>query len=107
QTWLKRVDLGGFADAYPKHFSRGMCQKLNLIRALMQEPDILLLDEPSTGLDQKSQHFLREALRNLRKQGKAILLITHALTEDRPLADMILRLEKGTIFKEPPLSCSA
>lgn len=95
---LARVGLLDHADSYPRAFSRGMCQKLNIARSLLQKPDLLLLDEPSTGLDQAAKLWLRTTLEGLRKEGSCIVLISHDLEQDSPLADTILRLEQKKCF---------
>lgn len=95
--WLDKTGLWDFADIEAGTFSRGMCQRLNLARALMQKPSLLLLDEPSTGLDTDSRQFLHKELRALRSSGSCIVLISHDLAEDGPLADRTLRLEAGKL----------
>ena len=95
--WLDKTGLWDFADTEAGTFSRGMCQRLNLARALMQKPALLLLDEPSTGLDSDSRQFLHKELRALRTAGSCIVLISHDLAEDAPLADHTLRLEAGKL----------
>lgn len=96
---LARVGLEDFCDMQAKHFSRGMCQRLNLARALLQKPDLLLLDEPQTGLDFASRQHLQEELRSLRSQGASILMISHN-DQDRCLADTVWHLGGGSIREE-------
>ena len=95
---LKTVDLLPFSDEYTRSFSRGMCQRVNLARALLQKPDILLLDEPFTGLDDTSQDLLRKEIMDAKDHGTCTLIISHDLAKDSALADTILSLEKGHLI---------
>lgn len=79
-----------------RHFSRGMQQKLAIAAALIHDPDILLLDEPTLGLDVKAGRQLEETVTQLaREQGKAILLTTHMMDVAERLADRIAVIHKG------------
>ncbi|MCR5814908.1 MAG: ABC transporter ATP-binding protein [Desulfovibrio sp.] len=106
--WLEKMGLYDFADIEAGTFSRGMCQRLNLARALMQKPSLLLLDEPATGLDYDSRQLLQNELLSLKSAGSCIVLISHDLAEDAPLADHILRLEGGKLACNPEaVTCGA
>ncbi len=74
---LERVELGKFAHEFVGGFSRGMVQRLNLARVLLRQPKLLLLDEPSTGLDTRSRTMLWQEMQQLRKSGSAVVCITH------------------------------
>lgn len=89
---LQEVGLADFAEDFPRSFSRGMCQKLNLLRALLQKPDLLLLDEPATGLDQDAQVWLRNTLKQLRDSGTCIVLVSHDRENDSVLASQSISL---------------
>lgn len=102
---LEKVGLADFAFDSPRTFSRGMCQRLNLARALMINPSLLLLDEPMTGLDSSSRDFFRKELVLLRERGVCIIVISHDLAEDISLADNLFRLEKGTLLSEEVRAC--
>ncbi|MBV9021690.1 MAG: ABC transporter ATP-binding protein [Ktedonobacteraceae bacterium] len=82
---LELVDLSGKRDAFVETLSRGMKQRLCLARALVHDPDVLLLDEPASGLDPRARVELRELLRTLQSMGKTILISSHILLE---LAEM-------------------
>lgn len=81
---LERVGLAAHAHERAGVFSRGMAQRLNLARVLMLEPDLLLLDEPGTGLDAASLALLRREVRDARQRGACVVLISHDLAGDAP-----------------------
>ncbi|MDL2267612.1 heme ABC exporter ATP-binding protein CcmA [Desulfovibrio sp. OttesenSCG-928-G15] len=90
---LARVELAMFADEKAGGFSRGMAQRLNLARVFMLQPDIVLLDEPGTGLDTRSTAILHEHIAAFRHKGAAVVWITHSLEQDLCRADAVLYLE--------------
>jgi len=81
-------------------FSRGMIQRLTIARATLHEPDVLLLDEPYTGLDQEASRLLDELLRAEAARGRTILMITHDLEHGLGLADRLAILYRGQIARE-------
>ncbi len=83
------------AHAKPSELSGGMKRRLSLARALINDPDLLLLDEPTTGLDPQARHLMWERLKQLLQQGKAILLTTHFMDEAERLCDRLLVLDNG------------
>lgn len=80
-------------------FSRGMLQRLTIARATLHEPDILLLDEPYTGLDQHASLVLDNLLRQESERGRTIVMITHDLQHGVQLCDRVLILNRGKIIK--------
>ena len=76
---LELVDLGYKRDALVTSLSRGMTQRLGLARVLLHDPDVLLLDEPASGLDPRARIEIRGLLKELRKMGKTILVSSHIL----------------------------
>ena len=88
------------AGARPGELSGGMKRRLSLGRALINDPDLLLLDEPTTGLDPQARHLMWERLQNLLQQGKAILLTTHFMDEAERLCDRLLVLDHGRKIAE-------
>jgi ABC-2 type transport system ATP-binding protein len=94
---LELVDLTEKRDAYVNTLSRGMRQRLCLAHALVHDPQVLLLDEPASGLDPRARVEMRELLRELRAMGKTILLSSHILTELAELCDSIAILERGKL----------
>lgn len=88
------------ADARPGELSGGMKRRLSLGRALINDPDLLLLDEPTTGLDPQARHLMWERLQNLLQQGKSILLTTHFMDEAERLCDRLIVLDHGRKIAE-------
>jgi len=94
---LETVGLARHAHERAGNFSRGMAQRLNLARLLLADPQLILLDEPSTGLDVSSRRMLMELMLDARSRGAAILWISHDLDEDARMADSIFTLEKRSL----------
>lgn len=99
---LDRVALRAYAYERAGTFSRGMAQRLSLARVFMLTPDILLLDEPATGLDAPSAAVLRAEVDNARRRGAAIVWISHQLEADLPMADRVWALHKGRLTYDGP-----
>lgn len=95
---LELVNLSGKADAYVDSLSRGMKQRLGLARCLVHSPEVLILDEPASGLDPRARIEMREILRELRNMGKTILISSHILPELSELCDEIGVIEKGRLI---------
>jgi ABC-2 type transport system ATP-binding protein len=94
---LETVRLTDRADDYVEKFSTGMRQRLVLARALLPDPELLLLDEPTVGLDPQSARDLRERVVQLRADGRTILLTTHYMEEADQLCDRIAIVDHGQI----------
>ncbi|MBT9553489.1 MAG: ATP-binding cassette domain-containing protein [Hydrogenophaga sp.] len=88
------------ADAKPGELSGGMKRRLSLARALVNDPQLLLLDEPTTGLDPQARHLMWERLQMLLQQGKSILLTTHFMDEAERLCSRLLVLDHGRKIAE-------
>jgi heme exporter protein A len=97
---LARVGLLARQRDPVRTFSRGMVQRLTIARATLHAPDVLLLDEPYTGLDQEASALLDDLLRREREFGRTILLITHDLTRGLNLCDRIAILHRGKIARD-------
>ena len=87
-------------DARPGELSGGMRRRLSLARALVNDPRLLILDEPTTGLDPQARHLMWERLQVLLQQGKSILLTTHFMDEAERLCDRLLVLDHGRKIAE-------
>jgi lipooligosaccharide transport system ATP-binding protein len=97
---LEFAALQSKANVRPGELSGGMKRRLSLGRALINDPDLLILDEPTTGLDPQARHLMWERLQNLLQQGKAILLTTHFMDEAERLCDRLLVLDHGRKIAE-------
>jgi len=97
---LEFAALSHKADAKPGELSGGMRRRLSLARALVNDPKLLLLDEPTTGLDPQARHLMWERLQVLLQQGKSILLTTHFMDEAERLCSRLLVLDHGRKIAE-------
>jgi lipooligosaccharide transport system ATP-binding protein len=96
---LKFFSLEEKKDATIYQLSGGMKRRLIMARALINEPKILLLDEPTTGLDPQGRHLVWDEIRTLRKQGVTIILTTHYMDEAAALCDRVLIIDNGKIMQ--------
>ena len=94
---LEQVDLKDRADDLQETYSKGMTQRLQIARGLINDPEIVFMDEPTVGLDPLGAHMLRDIIRRLRDQGKTVLLTTHYLPEAEELCDHMVILNHGKI----------
>src|SRR5947199_1083668 len=95
---LELVDLGYKRDALVTSLSRGMTQRLGLARVLLHEPQVLLLDEPASGLDPRARIEMRGLLKELRNMGKTILVSSHILPELADICNKIGIIERGVLI---------
>jgi ABC-2 type transport system ATP-binding protein len=94
---LELTDMGGRRDDFIKGLSRGMQQRVSLARVLVHDPDLLLLDEPASGLDPRARIELMEILRELQSMGKTIFISSHILSELATLCDTVTIIDRGKI----------
>ncbi|MFY1578090.1 ABC transporter ATP-binding protein [Verrucosispora sp. WMMD703] len=97
---LDFVQLGDWADSKVEPLSGGMKRRLTIARALVNEPDIVLLDEPTTGLDPQARHLVWERLFRLKQQGVTLVLTTHYMDEAEQLCDRLVVMDGGRIVAE-------
>ena len=97
---LDLVDLGDKRNAYVQGLSRGMQQRLCLAHTLVHDPQVLLLDEPASGLDPRARVELRELLRELRSLGKTILISSHILPELEELCTSVAIVDHGRVLAQ-------
>ena len=97
---LEFASLTAKANARPGELSGGMKRRLSLARALVNDPKLLMLDEPTTGLDPQARHLMWERLQLLLQQGKSILLTTHFMDEAERLCNRLLVLDHGKKIAE-------
>jgi ABC-2 type transport system ATP-binding protein len=101
---LDLVDLTGAADRRVSGFSLGMRQRLGLAAALLGEPEVLILDEPTNGLDPEGIRWIRSVLRDIAAQGRTVLVSSHVLAEVALTADTIVVLDHGRLVTQSSLS---
>jgi ABC-2 type transport system ATP-binding protein len=95
---LELTDLSYKEEAQVDSLSRGMRQRLALARVLLHDPDVLLLDEPASGLDPRARIEIRELLKELRNMGKTILISSHILSELKELCNKVGIIEQGKLL---------
>jgi ABC-2 type transport system ATP-binding protein len=97
QDLLERFDLGAKADAAFETLSGGQRQRLALALAFVHRPEVVILDEPSTGLDPQARHELHAEIRRMKRDGYTVLLSTHQLDEAAALCDRVAIIDQGRI----------
>ncbi len=95
QGWLERFDLAEHRDKKVQELSRGMQQKAQIIATLVHEPDLIIIDEPFSGLDPVSTRLIKQILEEERKAGKSILMSTHQMYQVEALCDRIVLIDDG------------
>ena len=99
-TILKKLDLYNKRNETSRHLSGGMKRRIQIAKALVHNPPILILDEPTAGVDIELRHMLWDYLKELNKEGKTILLTTHYIEEAEKLCDEIAIINNGNIIKQ-------
>lgn len=97
---LALVDLTAHKNNLMKNFSKGMLQKVSFAQCLINDPDLLILDEPTTGFDPIARMNMRAILLDLKTQGKTIFFSSHELSEVEIISDKVVILREGKILKE-------
>ena len=97
---LKFMDLSDRADSQVEELSGGLKRRLMLARALVNGPEVLILDEPTTGLDPQSRHQMWRRVRRLRNEGVTVVLTTHYMEEAARLCDRLVIMDRGKILVE-------
>lgn len=103
EQWLERFELSDKRDAKLEELSKGNQQKVQLIGALLHEPELVILDEPMSGLDPVNVVLVRRLLLELKGEGRTILLSTHLMGEAEKLADDIVLIHEGRVVLSGPL----
>ena len=97
---MRVVGLEGAENKLVRKYSLGMRQRLGLAQAMMEKPDIFILDEPMNGLDNEGVEDMRRIFLGLKKEGKTILLVSHNSEDITVLCDEIYYMDKGKLFKK-------
>ena len=95
--WVERLHMNEWMDTQVGAFSTGMKQRINIVRALLTEPDVLFLDEPTLGLDPQTTHLIRNFICELNSQGVTALLTTHDMLEAEELCQRVAIIDHGKI----------
>ena len=95
---MKQVGLDSELKLHVKKYSLGMRQRLGLAQAIMEDPDILILDEPMNGLDKDGVNDMREYLLNLKNKGKTIIIASHSSEDIEFLCDTVHEMDKGILI---------
>ncbi len=102
-AWLERIDLTGYANKKVEELSRGMHQKLQFAATVINDPELVILDEPFSGLDPVNQDLLREIITEMRRQGRTVLFSTHGMHEAEQLCDFIVLINQGKVVVDGTL----
>ncbi|MGC8499323.1 MAG: ABC transporter ATP-binding protein [Acidimicrobiales bacterium] len=100
QELLEFVQLADRADSRVDDLSGGMRRRLTIARALINQPEILILDEPTTGLDPQARHLVWDRLYRLKREGVTLIITTHYMDEAEQLCDRLVVMDHGTIVAE-------
>ncbi|HSJ13957.1 MAG TPA: ATP-binding cassette domain-containing protein [Longimicrobiales bacterium] len=101
--WLERLELADRADARLQELSKGMQQKIQFIGAVLHEPDVVILDEPFSGLDPINQRVLREIITELKRAGRTILFSTHIIDHAERICDHVCIIARGSKVADGPI----
>lgn len=96
---MEKVELDPKSRLHVRKYSLGMRQRLGIAQAIMEDPKLLILDEPFNGLDEDGVQLVRNVLKEKREEGKTIILSSHNSEDIRPLCDTVHRLYKGEIME--------
>jgi ABC-2 type transport system ATP-binding protein len=93
--WLERIELSGVQTKRCEELSKGMQQKLQFVAAIIHQPDLLILDEPFSGLDPVNQRLLRDLVLEEHRRGATVLFSTHVMVHAEQLCDHVVMIHKG------------
>jgi ABC-2 type transport system ATP-binding protein len=95
QDWLQRMDLGDRAQSKVDTLSKGMQQKVQFITTVLHEPDLLILDEPQSGLDPVNQEVMRDTIMTARAEGRTVALSTHNMSQAEAMCEYVCIISRG------------
>jgi ABC-2 type transport system ATP-binding protein len=99
RTILERLEIDAVADAKVQKLSRGMQQRVGLAQALVNDPELLILDEPTSSLDPAARVVVRDLLLELRSQGKSVMMSSHLLSEVEAVCDRVVFVVDGRVVR--------
>ena len=97
-TMVEKIDMEGHIRRRAKDYSGGMIRKVSMLMALISDPKIALLDEPTVAMDPQSRRAVWDYIRELKEQGKAIILTTHYMEEAQELCDRVAIIDEGKLI---------
>ena len=97
EDWLSRMELPGVTKKRCQELSKGMQQKVQFIATVMHEPELIILDEPFSGLDPVNANLLARVIRELNEEGRTIIFSTHVLHQAEQICDRVLMINRGNI----------
>jgi len=100
QAWCERMDITSSIDKKTQELSKGMQQKIQFIATLLHDPELIIMDEPSSGLDPVNASLLEQILLELKRQGRTILFSTHRMEQVEKLCDAICLVNQGQAVLE-------
>jgi ABC-2 type transport system ATP-binding protein len=100
---LEEVKLWGFRDKPVGTFSSGMRQRLNIVRALMHDPRLVILDEPTNALDPQSVRWVRDYVKKLKERGLTVIVTTHDMHEAEELSEDLAIMDRGHVLEVGPV----
>lgn len=103
-TLAKELEMEEYIDKRVGKFSRGMKQKVSIARSIIHYPEVMLFDEPTTGLDVTAARTVHDFIEGCKKQGKTILLSSHSMKEVEKLCDRVIIIHKGKFIEQGTIS---
>jgi ABC-2 type transport system ATP-binding protein len=103
EYWLERLDLKDWTNARVQELSKGMQQKIQFIGTMLHDPEVVVLDEPFSGLDPINQQVLREIIVDLKREGRTILFSTHIIDHAERICDHVCIIARGTKVADGPI----
>lgn len=100
---IAALDMNDYIDRQAKNYSLGMKQKLGIALAVLNQPELVILDEPMNGLDPKATRQVRDLIRNMSQNGATVLISSHILSELEKVIDDIIILDQGHIVRNEPM----
>ncbi|MHC4262400.1 MAG: ABC transporter ATP-binding protein [Planctomycetota bacterium] len=101
--WLERVDMARDGDRKLREYSKGMTQRVGLAAALIHEPEIVFLDEPTDGVDPVGRAAIRDVIEDLKRSGTTVFLNSHLLLEVERMCDRVVIMDRGRLIKQGTL----